>query len=193
MLFLNYGTKEDYIKKFTVKCKACHKEFKSPSYKRKFCSKECQSNISSKLMVEKNPMRLESVRRKVSNTLKEMRHKPLIQGGNGRGATKEQLNLYNEITKKDGSFSLEYIEKTGHLRKQFKSPNHYKIDIASKVHMIAIEVDGSSHNSQKIKECDKRKKKLLALRGWKVLSVSNIQIQTELKNCVKMVLSMISR
>jgi hypothetical protein len=94
-------------------------------------------------------------------------------------------------TKKDSSFSMEYIEKTGVLAKEFKSPRHYKIDIASKYHMIAIEIDGPSHNSLKVKECDNRKNQLLALKGWKVLRFTNSQIQKELQNCVQTVMSTI--
>jgi hypothetical protein len=142
-------------------------------------------------MKKNNPMFYEEHRLKASERQKEINHKPAIQGGNGRGATVHQLMLYNKISELDSSFSMEYIEKTGHLAKQFKSPRHYKIDIASKYHMIAIEVDGISHNSLKVKECDERKNKLLALKGWKVLRFTNSQIQKELENCVQMVMSMI--
>src|SRR6056297_3449956 len=124
------------------------------------------------------------------NTLKKIKHKPYIQGGNGRGATIPQLSLYNELIKKDDSFQMEYIEKTGKLRKIYKAPYHYKIDIASPIHKIAIEVDGLSHLALKTKECDERKTKLLNSKGWKVLRLSNKQIQEDLTSCVRMVMSM---
>lgn len=138
-----------------------------------------------------NPMKYPEIRKKASDRQKEINHKPIIQGGNGRGATVHQLNLYNELIKYDNSFEMEIIEKTGILAKEFNSPRHYKLDIASRIHMLCIEIDGSSHNTLKIKECDKRKDNILNLKGWKVLRLSNFQIQKELQNCVQMVMSMI--
>lgn len=192
MKLIHYKNPQDEINKKSKKCKVCNKLFFRDNIKiYKYCSRECAGVISSKRMQKDNPMFCKETRKKASDTLKEINHKPIIQGGNGRGATVEQLSLYNELNKIDGSFSMEYIEKTGKYKDRFKAPNHYKIDIASNVHKIAIEVDGSSHNSLKIKECDQRKDKLLSLRGWKVLRLSNSKIQNELENCVQMVMSMI--
>lgn len=192
MLLLNWGSIENYEKEHNSKCVVCQSNFqRKKQAKGKVCSLKCRNKLSSERMVLNNPMELEETRLKVSNTLKEINHKPIIQGGNGRGATIEQLSLYNEISKIDGSFQMEYIERTMPFTKQFNSPYHYKIDIASKIHKIAIEIDGKSHNTLKIKECDKRKTELLNLKGWKVLRLSNFQIQKELENCVQMVLSMI--
>lgn len=132
----------------------------------------------------------EKTRAKVSQTLKEMKHKPLIQGGNGKPATLQQLTLYNELTKNDNSFEMELIEKTSPYTNEFNAPRHYKIDIGSRIHKIAIEIDGNSHNTLRVKECDNRKDALLSLKGWKVLRLSNSQIEKELKNCVQTVLSM---
>lgn len=175
-------------------CVVCGKSFfgqKNQIEKRKVCSVKCAGVLASIRMTENNPMLKKETRLKVSDTLKKINHYPLIQGGNGRGATDEQLLLYNEINKIDGSFEMEVIEKTGLLRKTYKAPYHYKIDIASRLHNIAIEVNGFSHSSNKVKECDKRKKELLSLKGWKVLSFTNSQIKKELQNCVQTVLSMI--
>ena len=143
-------------------------------------------------MKEDNPVNREGVIEKMSATLRRIGHRPYMQGGNGKPATEAQLMMYNELSKHDGSFEMEVIEKTGKLRHQFKSPNHYKIDIASRRLMIAIEVDGYTHSAKKIQECDQRKEQLLALRGWTVLRFTNFQIQSELQNCVQKVLSMIS-
>jgi len=192
MLLLNYKNKEEYLIKNTRKCKVCNKDyFKEQWSKSKVCSINCASVLSSKRMKKNNPMSNEKTRLKVSERLKTINHKPFKQGGNGRGATNEQLILYNEITKIDDSFVMEYIELTRGYREQYKTPTHYKIDIASKIYKIAIEIDGPSHQSLKVKECDKRKTKVLNLKGWKVLRLSNTQIQKELMNCVKMVMSMI--
>jgi tRNA-binding EMAP/Myf-like protein len=187
-----HGTKEELNKKLTSVCIVCAKTFiRRIESKGMVCSVSCQGRLSSDRMKIKNPMFIEENRNKASKKQKENNHKPKIQGGNGRGATVHQLNMYNELSKQDSSFSMEYIEKTGLLAKEFKSPRHYKIDIASKYHMIAIEIDGTSHNSLKVKECDNRKNQLLSLKGWKVLRFTNSQIQKELQNCVQTVMSMI--
>jgi predicted nucleic acid-binding Zn ribbon protein len=191
LLIYSHGSKESYIQKLKSTCIVCGSDFQRQLFSGgKVCSTSCQGKLSSDRMKKLNPMFIEEFRNKASRRQKEINHKPKIQGGNGRGATVQQLLLYNELSKIDTSFSMEYIEKTGHLAKQLKSPRHYKIDIASKYHMIAIEVDGSSHSSLKIKECDERKNKLLTLKGWKVLRFTNSQIQKELENCVQMVMSM---
>lgn len=193
MLLFNYGSLKDYNEKYQSKCIVCEKQFiKSVQSKGLVCSVNCQGKLSSERMKIKNPMFISEYRKKASDRQKEIKHKPIIQGGNGRGATVAQLNLYNELIKIDNSFEMEVIEKTGkELAKKFKAPYHYKLDIASRIHKLCIEVDGSSHNSLKVKECDKRKTELLNLKGWKVLRLSNSQIEKELQNCVQMVLSMI--
>lgn len=191
-LLASYGSKEAYYEKHKRTCIVCNSEFQKNTFSEGVvCSIKCQGVLSSERMKIKNPMFNEEYRKKASDRQKEINHKPKVQGGNGRGATLHQLMLYNELSKYDSSFTMEHIERTGHLAKQFNSPRHYKIDIASKYHMLAIEVDGSSHSSLKVKECDERKTKLLNLKGWKVLRLSNFQIQKELQNCVQMVLSMI--
>jgi very-short-patch-repair endonuclease len=140
-------------------------------------------------MKEDNPVNKKGVIEKMSASLRRIGHKPYMQGGNGKPATEAQLMMYNALSKYDQSFEMEVIEKTGKLRQQFKSPNHYKIDIASRRLMVAIEVDGYTHSSKKIQECDQRKEQLLVLRGWTVLRFTNFQIQSELQNCVRKVLS----
>lgn len=176
---------------FKNTCDVCGIDFENTVKNQKTCGVKCAGVLSSKRMFENNPMKDVSTRIKVSETLKSMGYKPKIQGGNGRGATKFQQILFDQLIAVDDSFELEAIEKTGEYAKQFRAPNHYKIDIASRKNMIAIEVDGFSHNSNKIKECDERKTILLNLKGWKVLRLSNSQIEKELANCVQMVMSMI--
>jgi very-short-patch-repair endonuclease len=187
-----YGDVENYNKIHESKCLVCDKLFQRKTFSGGMvCSVKCQGVLSSRRMKIKNPMFIKEYREKASAKQKEIKHKPYIQGGNGRGATIHQLKLYNELIKHNDSFEMELIEKTGDLRFQFNSPRHYKIDIASRILKLAIEVDGSSHNTLKIKECDNRKNQLLSLKGWKVLRFTNFQIQRELENCVQMVLSMI--
>ena len=192
MMILNYTTKENYYKIHQSICVVCDSTFlRNTSSSGLVCSTGCQGVLSSVRMKVNNPMFKEEFRLKASLKQKEIKHKPFIQGGNGRSATVQQLKLYNELIKYDNSFEMELIEKTNPYTEQFNSPRHYKIDVASRIHKLAIEVDGSSHNSLKVKECDNRKDKLLSLKGWKVLRLSNSQIDNELQNCVQTVLSMI--
>lgn len=189
----HYKNKEDELKSKSKNCLVCGVKFIRKGIDNyKVCSAKCAGVLSSERMKIENPMHNEQTRQKVSETLKKIGHKPYIQGGNGRGATKSQLLLYNAITKLDDSFSMEYIERIPKkTRLEFKTPNHYKIDIASFFHKIAIEVDGVSHKNLKVKECDNRKNQVLFLRGWKVLRLSNSKIEKELESCVQMVMSMI--
>jgi hypothetical protein len=192
MMIFNYKTKENYYKIHHSICVVCDSTFLRNTFSAGLvCSVDCQGVLSSIRMKVNNPMFKEEYRLKASLRQKEIKHKPLIQGGNGRVATVQQLKLYNELIKYDNSFEMELIEKTSPYTEQFKSPRHYKVDIASRIHKLAIEVDGNSHNSLKVKECDNRKDKLLILKGWKVLRLSNSQIDKELTNCVQRVLSMI--
>lgn len=160
--------------------------------KNKTCSLKCAGMLSSKRMMDDNPMHHEVNVQKMRQSLIDIGHKPYVQGGNGRGASRHQLLLYNELSKSEDSFEMEVIEKTGKMRRQFAAPNHYKIDIASRRLMIAIEIDGKSHCIKKVKECDSRKNHILALRGWRVLRFTNSAIKNELQSCVQKVLSMIS-
>lgn len=172
-------------------CVVCNSEFESVVKNQKSCSVKCSGVLSSVRMTESNPMFNKDARSKVSNTLKTIGHKPIKQGGNGRGNTKQQQLLYDELVKINKSFSCEYIFSTRNLNEEKIYPTHYKIDIASEKLMLAIEVDGKSHNRNKIKECDKKKTDLLISQGWKVLRLSNLQIEKELMSCVQAVMSMI--
>jgi hypothetical protein len=72
-------------------------------------------------------------------------------------------------------------------------PTHYKIDIANPKEMVAIEVDGHSHDCLSRKEQDARKDMFLTSKGWKVLRFSNQQIQENVEDCVQTVMSTISK
>ena len=176
---------------FTNECIVCGSKFESTVKKQKTCNFKCAGKLSSIRMKDNNPMKSLETREKVSNTLKRIGHKPIVRGGNGKGNTISQQLLYDELVKFNSSFTCEYIFRTKGFNEEKIYPNHYKIDIASDEYKIAIEVDGPTHNSNKVKLCDKKKTELLNSIGWKVLRLSNLKIKTELQNCVKMVLSMI--
>lgn len=176
---------------YNKKCKICKSNFKSVSKNQFFCSTKCSGKISSVRMKNFNPMKNEETRKKVSDTLKKILQKPVLQGGNGRGLTKHQKNLFDKISKLEKSFVCEYIFKTKEYNLNKEYPTHYKIDIASNKYKLAIEIDGNSHKNIKVKKCDQKKTNLLNLAGWKVLRFWNYQIEKELMNCVQTVMSMI--
>ena len=60
-------------------------------------------------------------------------------------------------------------------------PTCYKIDIAIPSQMIAIEVDGASHNGQLARERDAKKNNFLSGLGWTVYRVRNKSIKKNVK------------
>jgi hypothetical protein len=125
-------------------------------------------------MRERNPMRLESARKKMQSTLLAIGHGPSVRGGNGR-----PLSLPQQMLAKSLGWRTEYIVRTGIPRGQ-GYPTHYKLDIADPESMIAIEVDGSSHSSLKRQAQDKKKEDFLAGLGWKVLRFKNQEVMENL-------------
>ena len=72
-------------------------------------------------------------------------------------------------------------------------PTCYKLDIANEILKVGIEVDGNSHLAVARKEQDAKKDSFLSGLGWIVLRFKNRQVMDDLKGCVEMVLSTISR
>jgi very-short-patch-repair endonuclease len=175
---------------FKNTCFVCKSEFESVVKNQKTCGLKCSGVISSNRMKKNNPMKSITIKQKVSDTLKRIGHKPNILGGNGRGNTVYQELLFNSLIEIHKSFKCEYVFNTKKYNQDKQYSNHYKIDIASDLLMIAIEVDGTSHSSLKIKQCDKKKEQVLTLAGWRVLRFSNSMIKNQLMNCVLMVSSM---
>lgn len=195
----------------TMRCTWCGVDFTGDAYKalalsrtgRAYCSKECgrmyvgsRSSVTmaatnrqyaSARMTERNPMKREEVRAKVSARLKELGHQPPVRGGNGRGATVWQQALLDALSLTHPDWKLELVVPTG--SKSAGSPRCYKIDVGNETLMLAIEVDGKSHNSVKAREVDARKTEFLAGRGWSVLRFTNRQVMADLAACVQTVTS----
>src|SRR5271157_909259 len=162
----------------------CSQECKKEWLHKHFSDVMTQTNQKYGLMrkPENNGMFLEENRIKVSNKLKEIGHKPKIQGGNGKGPTIAQQLLAKQL-----NWEMEVIVKTG--QKKYL-PSHYKIDIANVELLIAIEIDGNSHGLLKRKEQDQKKEKFLNQLGWKVLRFSNQQVMEHLEECYQAVMSL---
>jgi len=110
------------------------------------------------------------VRRKISERLKEIGHKPKIQGGNGRGLTVPQEKLLRLL---GTSWIAEYVVPIG---RKPGLPTHYKLDLADPMRKITIEVDGNSHYALVRQAQDKKKTIYLQNHGWIVLRFWNHQI-----------------
>jgi len=140
-----------------------------------------------------NPMHRAESREKMRQTLTEMRHGPTSRGGNGREPPQAQSLLWEALNALYHGWEMEFIQKTGELKKQFRLPNHLKIDIANASLRIAIEIDGPSHYSLARKDQDARKEAFLKSIGWRVLRFSNESVTSSLELCVQTVTSTISK
>jgi hypothetical protein len=190
-LFREYETPEKRINLLSKSCIVCGCKFELAyrKDKKKVCSLPCAGRLASVRMTNNNPMFNEGTKRAVSDTLKRMKHRPSIAGGNGRGLTVPQKYLFEALLCFDESFKCEYVFAT--KTKEARVPSHYKIDIASPSLMIAVEVDGTSHKSLKIKQCDEKKNQFLASKGWKVFRFWNKEVMQNTIECAKTVMSMI--
>ncbi len=116
-----------------------------------------------------NPMQYPEVRKKVSDTLQAMNHKPSVQGGNGKPMPIPQQIMLDAL---GAGWYPEYAVPMGSRGKGY--PTNYKIDIANPHLMIGIEADGASHYSRK--ELDKKKDTKLNSLGWTILRFWNKDI-----------------
>jgi hypothetical protein len=120
-----------------------------------------------------NPTNRPEVRAKLSARLREMKHKPPIQGGNGRPLPVPQQRLLDVL-------GPEWVaELPVSLGGRFPGyPTNYKLDLALPRLKLGIEVDGQSHNTDKARKRDAKKDGMLVSLGWTVLRFSNRAILT---------------
>lgn len=161
-------------------CTACGQEFKpwikkdengkvtsaqpEPSWrKQNFCSIKCAKRFS--------PTALDAqARKKISDTLKKIKHQPIKRGGNGQLLPLPQLALLHAL---GVGWVAEHPIKTNAGHRNGVYPNAYKVDIANPEKMIAIELDGGSHGPLVRQAQDQKKTDLLVSLGWSVYRVTN--------------------
>jgi hypothetical protein len=129
----------------------------------------------------------DQTRKRVSESLKLIGHKPKVRGGNGTGPTLSQHTL---------SFMCKLLME--HPIKTAGSgipnvPNCYKVDLAEPAVKLAIEVDGGSHSSISRKAADKKKTETLNSLGWCVLRFTNKEVLLGAEQCAEKIRSTISR
>ena len=135
--------------------------------------------------------RIQKYEEKMKKTLKEIQHKPVVRGGNGRPATEAETLLY--LSLKHLGFTLETVVKTEHFRHQMNCPPCYKVDVGNNNLKLAIEADGYSHCCLSRQEQDRKKETCLTGLGWTVLRFSNERILTETENVMITIMSTILR
>lgn len=116
-------------------------------------------------MIQHNPMHNLITRAKLSNILREIKHRPKMRGGKGKPMPEAQYKLAAAL-----NWETEWVVATGRGR-----GHHYTIDIANPITKVAVEVDGTSHRALKRRKIDQEKDEFLQQQGWLVLRVSNDQ------------------
>lgn len=135
-------------------------------------------------MRERNPMRIDSVRLKMTETLHRIGHRPKTRGGNGNPIPEPQRMIADAL-----QWETEVIVRTGFKSGSKGRPNHYKIDVANRALLIAIEIDGGSHFSRARQAQDKRKDHFLLSKGWLVMRFMNKEILSNLEACINAIRS----
>ena len=99
----------------------------------------------------------------------------LARGGNGK-ITAQQQAVARAL-----DLPMEFPVLTAPVKDQFPSlPACYKVDVACPETLLAIEVDGKTHNLRKWKFLDRRKEAVLSALGWSVLRFTNRQVDEDL-------------
>ena len=189
-----------------TRCKWCGVSFRHsrPAKKREFCGLSCAGKWRAKyrpippeqrkLMSEKaaaarkgrpNPGASARMKRlngdpefraKVDAISRSRKGRPWLgkRGGNGQiTVPQEKLRMALGLPRE----CLEHPIKTKPVRDRFdRIPPCYKVDIALPEHRLAIEVDGRSHDTKRVKASDRKMEAVLSSLGWKVLRFSNAAI-----------------
>ena len=145
---------------------------------------------ASERMKKSNPSKNKNVQEKISSSLRSMGHKPPVRGGNGCGPTIPQRMMADAL--KELIPLMEYAVPTKVPRGN-GYPTCYKLDIAIPEIKLGIEVDGNSHCPIERQKQDQKKDSLLATLGWTVLRFKNKQVMEHTEDCVRTVMSTISK
>lgn len=129
--------------------------------KQRFCSISCSK-------IHSNCTQTPEVRKKISQTMKSRGHSPKIRGGNGQ-LSRPQLRLLKRLG--EGWVGEHVVPVPGF--QALALPKNLKIDVAHPEQMIAIELDGPSHQSPQRRRQDSQKSIYLARNGWLVVRITN--------------------
>jgi hypothetical protein len=124
-------------------------------------------------------MKSQATREKVSKALAGRKF-PATRGGNGKPLTKPQILLLKSLS---DEWAPEYLVSHGGTRKEW--PVGLRFDLACPVYRLAVECDGLSHNTLKVKARDAHKEALAKRVGWIILRFKN---QNILENLPKVIM-----
>lgn len=169
------------------------KAFQHTGRQRMFCSKECshryRGRLSSHRMAASNPMACPAVRWRVSQTMRNMGHRPTIHGGKGRPLPQPQQLLLETLGE---PWVTEHVIRTG-LPKVGGNPTWYSADLAHLRKRICVEVDGGSHKTLTVRWRDSRRDQILSQLGWTTLRFSNQQVMEDPEGVAGAIMSTISK
>ena len=123
-------------------------------------------------MLERNPMRVESSRQKMTETLRKIWHRPAQRGGNGALPPMAEQVL-TEMLRPYG-FVPQCVVKTG-ASAGSGLPRSYKVDAGNPTVRLAVEADGPSHAGKRL-VLDQKRDRCLSGLGWTTLRFSNEEI-----------------
>lgn len=170
-------------------CSPEHKNQWESAHRSALASVRSRNNAakSSARMKARNPMQRPEIVEKMRQTLLEKKHRPRVQGGNGRPLPVPHQMMWDAL---GPLWCGEFVTIT---KKALGLPNAIKSDLALPDVKLAVEIDGLSHNTRKVREKDARKTEFLASLGWTVLRFTNKQVMENLAACVQTVESTISK
>jgi very-short-patch-repair endonuclease len=117
-----------------------------------------------------NPTQHSETRMRISAALRAKKHRPPVQGGNGRGPTRTETALVSVLAQ----MRTNVVVPLGSRGNGY--PTHYKLDLADADRRICIELDGPSHFALKRQAQDRKKEEKLRSLGWTVLRFWNKEI-----------------
>lgn len=169
-----------------VNCISCGKKINKPAKKCMSCYRidlsERNRRTAPERMRNNNPMANLETRKKMTETLHRIGHKPIIRGGNGKPLSPAHQMLSDSLC---CPWEDEYVVATG--IKGMGIPTNYKIDIANPLRKIGIEVDGNSHCLLSRQAQDRKKEKFLLSLGWKIIRFKNEEVLKKLDECLKII------
>lgn len=128
-------------------------------------------------MREHNPSKDPEVMKKIVKTMRERGHYVnRFKYGNGKVSEYER-KVYKDLT--DNGFLYNYAIPTGYARCAFplkRYAKNYKPDFVNLVKKICIEIDGKSHESEQVKQLDRKKEECLTFLGFKIIRFTHEQI-----------------
>ena len=177
-----------------------HQRYQLKTTGRAYCSRACSTEYrrrvssatmaktnrvhASERMTRNNPMHDDETRERMAATLRRVKHRPKVRGGNGHPITEPQRVLAEML----GWPTEVSIAPSDGMR-----PYHYKADIAHPTMKVCVEVDGGSHQARDRQEQDQRRDARLAACGWITLRFSNRAAMERTAECAEAVWSTTSR